>query len=195
MSESILVVKTGLLAGIISGKNGLIRGRDAEILDIVNEHHEFRPRPEMEEDPSYRQIIPYVVLTLGEEVFLLRRLKKGGEKRLHGLLSIGVGGHINPVDEAGRGEALMRGLRREVAVFDDQLRHVVEQHVTLPFRAELLQRLPQFRQIAACQFHRPSLAGLQLFQLPVVRHPYCLRSRGSQARCGSRPCACRPTGV
>ena len=87
------------------------------------------------------------------------------------------------------------GLRREVAVFDDQLRHVVEQHVTLPFRAELLQRLPQFRQIAACQFHRPSLAGLQLFQLPVVRHPYCLRSRGSQARCGSRPCACRPTGV
>ena len=97
MSESILVVKTGLLAGIISGKNGLIRGRDAEILDIVNEHHEFRPRPEMEEDPSYRQIIPYVVLT-----------------RLHGLLSIGVGGHINPVDEAGRGEALMRGLRREV---------------------------------------------------------------------------------
>lgn len=114
MSESILVVKTGLLAGIISGKNGLIRGRDAEILDIVNEHHEFRPRPEMEEDPSYRQIIPYVVLTRGEEVFVLRRLKKGGEKRLHGLLSIGVGGHINPVDEAGRGEALMRGLRREV---------------------------------------------------------------------------------
>ena len=89
MSESILVVKTGLLAGIISGKNGLIRGRDAEILDIVNEHHEFRPRPEMEEDPSYRQIIPYVVLTRGEEVFVLRRLKKGGEKRLHGLLSTG----------------------------------------------------------------------------------------------------------
>lgn len=68
----------------------------------------------MEEDPSYRQIIPYVVLTRGDEVLVLRRLKKGGEKRLHGLLSIGVGGHINPVDEAERDETLMRGLRREV---------------------------------------------------------------------------------
>ena len=114
MSESILVVKTEYLAPYIAGKNGLIRGHDAEILDIVTARHEFRPRPEMEEDPSYRQIIPYVVLTRGEEVFVLRRLKKGGEARLHGLLSIGVGGHINPVDDAVRGEALMRGLRREV---------------------------------------------------------------------------------
>lgn len=114
MSESILVVKTELLNDYIKGKNGLILGCDRQILDIVNAHHEFRPRPEMEEDPSYRQIIPYVVLTRGDEVLVLRRLKKGGEKRLHGLLSIGVGGHINPVDEAGRGETLMRGLRREV---------------------------------------------------------------------------------
>ena len=96
MSESILVVKTEYLAPYIAGKNGLIRGHDAEILDIVTARHEFRPRPEM------------------EEVFVLRRLKKGGEARLHGLLSIGVGGHINPVDDAVRGEALMRGLRREV---------------------------------------------------------------------------------
>lgn len=84
MSESILVVKTEYLAPYIAGKNGLIRGHDAEILDIVTARHEFRPRPEMEEDPSYRQIIPYVVLTRGEEVFVLRRLKKGGEARLHG---------------------------------------------------------------------------------------------------------------
>lgn len=114
MSESILVVKTELLNSYIKGKNGLIRGCDRQILDIVNARHEFRPRPEMEEDPSYRQIIPYVVLTRGDEVLVLRRLKKGGEKRLHGLLSIGVGGHINPVDEAERDETLMRGLRREV---------------------------------------------------------------------------------
>ena len=43
----------------------------------------------------------------------MQRLKKGGEQRLHGLLSLGVGGHINPVDEAG-GSALTAGLRREV---------------------------------------------------------------------------------
>jgi predicted NUDIX family phosphoesterase len=37
----------------------------------------------------------------GDEILLLRRLAQGGESRLHGKLSIGVGGHINPVDDGG----------------------------------------------------------------------------------------------
>ncbi|MEG1686418.1 MAG: hypothetical protein RR276_00900, partial [Angelakisella sp.] len=59
-------------------------------------HHEFIPRPEAENDPTRKQIIPYVVLCRGSEVFATRRLNKGGEARLHGLLSLGIGGHINP---------------------------------------------------------------------------------------------------
>ncbi|NCB51795.1 MAG: NUDIX domain-containing protein [Clostridia bacterium] len=113
MTENILVVKTKKLAPYIAGKNGLITGSDKEILHIITAEHEFIPRPEAEEDPGYKQIIPYVVMRRGNEVFLLRRLKKGGEKRLHGLLSLGVGGHINPVD-GDDGDVLMRGLRREV---------------------------------------------------------------------------------
>ncbi|MEG1789044.1 MAG: NUDIX domain-containing protein [Oscillospiraceae bacterium] len=113
MSESVLVVKTEYLAPSIAGRNGLISGVGEDILKIVNEKHEFLPRPEAEEDPGYKQIIPYVAVTRGDEVFVLRRLKKGGEARLHGLLSVGVGGHINPADDT-RDEALMRGLRREV---------------------------------------------------------------------------------
>ena len=80
---------------------------------MVNEKHEFHPRPEMEDDPTFKQIIPYVLLSRMGEILALRRLKKGGEKRLHGQISIGVGGHINPVDDA-EGGALMAGLRREV---------------------------------------------------------------------------------
>jgi predicted NUDIX family phosphoesterase len=113
MAESILVVKTEKLAPYIAGRNGLITGADQEILDIITAEHEFIPRPEAEEDPGYKQIIPYVVMLRGNEAFLLRRLNKGGEKRLHGLYSLGVGGHINPVDGDG-GDVLMRGLRREV---------------------------------------------------------------------------------
>lgn len=113
MAENILVVKTEKLAPYIAGRNGLITGSDQEILDIITAEHEFIPRPEAEEDPGYKQIIPYVVMLRGEEAFLLRRLKKGGEKRLHGLLSLGVGGHINPVD-GDDGDVLMRGLCREV---------------------------------------------------------------------------------
>lgn len=113
MSESILVVKTEYLTPFIGGKNGLITGCEKEIVDIILKHHEFLPRPEMEEDPSYKQIIPYVTIVRGDCVFATRRLDKGGEKRLHGLLSLGVGGHINPVDGDG-GDVLMGGLMREV---------------------------------------------------------------------------------
>lgn len=113
MAENILVVKTEKLAPWIAGKNGLITGSDAEILNTVMSEYQFVPRPEAEEDPGYKQIIPYVVLLRGDEAFLLRRLKKGNEKRLHGLLSLGVGGHINPADGDGK-DVLMRGLRREV---------------------------------------------------------------------------------
>ncbi len=114
MSESILVVKREFLDQYIAGKNGLISGVGKQIVDIISEHHHFLPRPEMEEDTSYKQIIPYVILRRGEDIYVLRRLKKGGEARLHGLLSIGVGGHINPVDEAAGADVLMQGLRREV---------------------------------------------------------------------------------
>lgn len=114
MSESILVVKREHLDQCIAGKNGLIIGVGDQVVDIISKHHRFLPRHEMEEDTSYKQIIPYVVLRRGEDIYVLRRLKKGGETRLHGLLSVGVGGHINPVDGAGGTDALMEGLRREV---------------------------------------------------------------------------------
>lgn len=113
MSESILVVRREYLAPYLTEDFGLITEGVEEIVRVIEAHHEFRPRPEMETDPAYKQIIPYVLVTRGAEAFVMQRLKKGGEQRLHGLLSLGVGGHIDPVDEA-EGSALMAGLRREV---------------------------------------------------------------------------------
>ena len=113
MSESILVVRREYLAPYLTEDFGLITEGVEEIVRVIEAHHEFRPRPEMETDPEYKQIIPYVLVTRGAEAFVMQRLKKGGEQRLHGLLSLGVGGHINPVDEA-EGSALTAGLRREV---------------------------------------------------------------------------------
>ena len=113
MSESILVVRREYLAPYLTEDFGLITEGVEEIVRVIEAHHEFRPRPEMETDPAYTQIIPYVLVTRGAEAFVMQRLKKGGEQRLHGLLSLGVGGHINPVDEA-EGSALTAGLRREV---------------------------------------------------------------------------------
>ena len=67
-------------------------------------------RAEVEDDPSWKQVIPYLVLRDGERIFLLRRTRAGGDARLHELYSIGVGGHVNPEDVDPLG-----GLRREWA--------------------------------------------------------------------------------
>ncbi|MHC4223472.1 MAG: hypothetical protein ACYSUN_05740 [Planctomycetota bacterium] len=71
----------------------------------------FAVRAWVEEDPSLKQIIPYAVVVRGGEIFLFRRTDRGGERRLHGMRSIGVGGHVNPADFE---DVIRRGLRREL---------------------------------------------------------------------------------
>lgn len=68
----------------------------------------YEPREAMERDPAFKQIIPYLVLRDGERYFLMQRTAAGGDARLHGRYSIGVGGHLNPGDGG-----LLGGLRRE----------------------------------------------------------------------------------
>ena len=58
----------------------------------------FIPRPKAEKDPSYKQIIPYVVMTCKGKYLSYVRGKRAGETRLVAKRSIGIGGHINPVD-------------------------------------------------------------------------------------------------
>lgn len=81
--------------------------------------YQFIDRPEAEGDPAYKQLIPYVTITNDGHFLLLERTKAQGEKRLHGMLSLGVGGHINPIDEGSDLEetialALARELEEEL---------------------------------------------------------------------------------
>lgn len=79
---------------------------------------EFRERGEVETDASYKQIIPYVVLQSSDLSHTAVYRRKGGEKRLTDLWSIGIGGHVNPVDgeDAGRSfeELIHTGMMREL---------------------------------------------------------------------------------
>ena len=68
----------------------------------------YEPRPAMEQDPSFKQVIPYLVLRDGPQYFLMQRTTAGADARLHGMYSIGVGGHLNPGDGG-----LLGGLERE----------------------------------------------------------------------------------
>ncbi len=110
--ENVLVLPVRALGDIVS-ENGLITGRERDVLDLIARESFFLPRPTAEESPEYKQIIPYVAVVRGDEVFVTRRLNRGGEARLHGRLSLGVGGHINEIDRA-NGDWLMNCLRREI---------------------------------------------------------------------------------
>ncbi len=66
--------------------------------DKVREHGFFVERAYAEHTPLLKQVIPYTLIVSDGRLLLMRRLPRGGERRLHGKLSIGVGGHINPED-------------------------------------------------------------------------------------------------
>ncbi len=80
----------------------------------------FVERTVAERTPAWKQIIPYTIVQCGERILLTRRTKNGGEARLHDKHSIGIGGHINPVDlEDGPRAGELRnplpaGARREI---------------------------------------------------------------------------------
>jgi len=80
----------------------------------------FMPRSQAEADPSYKQLIPYVIMTHGGKYLSYVRGRRAGEGRLVGLGSIGIGGHINPADDmplfsADSREAYLTAVQREVA--------------------------------------------------------------------------------
>jgi predicted NUDIX family phosphoesterase len=79
---------------------------------IIRERYVFKPRAEVEDDPSFQQIIPYVVFRHGDRYFLTHRLRASSEKRLRRQYSLGIGGHINPSDLRS-GDPILDGLKRE----------------------------------------------------------------------------------
>ena len=89
-------------------------------LDYVFEprHSRFLPRAAAETDPSWKQVIPYVILACGDEVYCYRRGQQSTEARLRALHSVGLGGHIRPSDESFFNQpgwpAYQAALRREL---------------------------------------------------------------------------------
>jgi len=117
--ERILVVPTALFHRL-----GYFQGFSPEIDRYLGElfspqNISFRPRPEMEHDPSFKQLIPYVVFQHCDaagspSVFQYTRGSGQGEGRLHRKRSVGIGGHISAVDVGadGSGNPYEEGMRR-----------------------------------------------------------------------------------
>lgn len=73
-----------------------------------------RRRSQAETDPSFKQLIPYVVFVCGDQVFRYVRGRRGSEERLHELHSVGVGGHIQAQDASLFEDTYRAGMRREL---------------------------------------------------------------------------------
>jgi predicted NUDIX family phosphoesterase len=129
--ENILVIKRSLFdeLGDFHGLNFEPEKYLQAILSRGNNF--FLPRAQAENDPTHKQIIPYVLLAHGGKVLHYVRGKKAGEQRLVAKGSIGIGGHMNESDESlfALDEAAYRaGVEREVneevkidSPFDDRI--------------------------------------------------------------------------
>jgi len=120
-TERVMVVPTGLFhrLGYFQGFTGEVDRYLEELLSP--EHTEYRPRGEVEGDPGFKQLIPYVIFRHNdgpgrETVFQYTRGSGMGEGRLHRKHSVGIGGHISAVDAGGdnHGTPYEEGMRREL---------------------------------------------------------------------------------
>jgi predicted NUDIX family phosphoesterase len=86
-----------------------------EIFDTLSQY-EVKRRGDMEEDPNYKQLISYCLLeNENNQLLVYERLSGGGEDRLHGQSSIGVGGHMNDIVGADTiNEVLRTNAQREL---------------------------------------------------------------------------------
>lgn len=127
--EQIIVVSRELLFNNEKNAfNGFLSKNDVQGEEIFNtfKNYEVKRRGDMEEDPSYKQLISYCLLeNENDEILVYQRLSGGGEERLHGQSSVGVGGHMNNVVGADSINEVLRvnaqrELNEEVGLSEDR---------------------------------------------------------------------------
>lgn len=96
-AEHILVVKRKHLLPT-DAWHGLVPVDFAHYLAIIQQHKEFLPRWAMETDPTYKQIIPYLIFEHDNAYFLMQRKTTASETRLQNKYTLGIGGHIRQED-------------------------------------------------------------------------------------------------
>lgn len=108
-----LVVLTEDVRGVLGDMEGLVYVSKEKVEELIRKGF-FVEREKAELNEEWRQIIPYIVMIDKGKVLLMKRTKKQSESRLHGLYSVGVGGHINDEDSQDPVEAFKKGMEREI---------------------------------------------------------------------------------
>ncbi len=117
--EQVLVIERKVLEQV-----GMFQGLTFDVANYLREFFvqgvpRFMPRSQVEENPAYKQLIPYVLMSYQDKYLSYIRGRRAGEARLVGNRSIGIGGHINPADwtlfSAEPYKTYLEAVEREVA--------------------------------------------------------------------------------
>jgi predicted NUDIX family phosphoesterase len=113
-AERVLVLPTARFhsLGVFQGFCPRVADYLPALLDPA--HLQYLPRGLAENDPAFKQLIPYGVLRWRDQVFAYTRGRTGGEARLRALRSLGIGGHICAEDGAASADPYRAGLMREL---------------------------------------------------------------------------------
>ena len=177
LTERVLVLRPQAVPGGCDFL-GLRRIGDANLLELrralTTEGH-WLDRARAEHDPSHKQVIPYVVVRDADRVFLMERTDAGADPRLHRRATIGVGGHLNPVDDGP--DLLGSGLRREwgeeltaewepeftpIGLLNDDRNPVGSVHLGIVFEVQAAGRPIDVRERSKLSGHLASLDELRV---------------------------------
>ncbi len=116
--EKILCIdRNALPSSWVNSRTVLPMGLSTFITQCTRSGFKFVERPTAEEDTQKKQVIPYILLQTTDGTKTAVYNRQGSEKRLHDLWSIGIGGHINPIDgneQADFKNILQAGMNREL---------------------------------------------------------------------------------
>lgn len=132
--ELVLAVDAQAIFGTIGKFRGL-RRETPEVWKVLAARSGFYRRSMLENDPAYKQLISYTVFVSKGQIFVMKRLEGQAESRLRGLLSVGVGGHMNPVPETGWPGK--RAVYRFKALVHANILREIREEVILPWTPSL----------------------------------------------------------
>jgi predicted NUDIX family phosphoesterase len=194
--EEVLVVPRAVLDAIGAFQGIQTAGLDTAVQRLLDPaNHFFMAREAAEDDPSHKQLIPYCIFRCGTRILHYTRGKSGGESRLHAKISVGVGGHINPID-TGNGRtgpaayhaAVAREINEElelnvastqriIALLNDESNPVGQVHLGIVHLIELESEAVISREDALMDLAFTPLAELNgaLFERLETWSQYCIR--------------------
>ena len=112
--ERVLCIPMEALSAFAEGEDPILYSTE-KVLQCMKECARYQLRWQVEQNSSWKQVIPYVMMETADRIMAAKRLK--GDPRLVGGYTVGMGGHINPEDGKDPLESCIRRELEEETTF------------------------------------------------------------------------------